>query len=107
MIDDVLAMLEVRASEALPGWVAERLIGRTPRARTRVLSVFPARAARIKAMGSYEDYTIAEDAVRSKPTPVVDDPALLERSEERRVGKECRVRRSAEELDEDYVATRV
>ncbi len=85
MIDDVLAMLEVRASEELPGWVAERLGLRTPRARTRVLSVYPARAARIKGMASYEDYSIAEDAVRAPPTPVVDDPALLEALRAQRV----------------------
>jgi diguanylate cyclase (GGDEF)-like protein len=85
MIGDVLAMLEVRASEELPGWVAERLGERTPRARTRVLNVYPARAARIKGMGSYEDYSIAEDAVLSKPTPVADDPALLEALRARRV----------------------
>jgi hypothetical protein len=48
VIADILEMLEVRASDALPAWLAARVKARSPDVRTRLLRVFPARAARIK-----------------------------------------------------------
>lgn len=73
MIDDVLAMLEVRASGELPGWAAGRL-----RASTRVLNVYPERITRTKGTGFQEEYVLAEEGHGDAPVPVSDDPALHE-----------------------------
>lgn len=77
MIENVLAMLEVRASDALPAWVAGRLRAAMPGADTRVLRIYPARAARIKGSGGYEAYSVAAQS-DGQPVPLGDDAFLLE-----------------------------
>jgi len=74
---DVLAMLEVRESDALPAWLGERLTASDPDATARVLRVYPGRAARIKGQGGFEDYAVEEDSGLGKPVPVGDDAALI------------------------------
>jgi diguanylate cyclase (GGDEF)-like protein len=74
VIADILEMLEVRASDALPAWLAARVKAGSPEVRTRVLRVFPARAARIKGGAKSEAFTLAEGD--SAPRPVAGDPLM-------------------------------
>jgi len=77
-------MLEVRASDALPAWVAERLRTGAPGARVRVLRVYPANAARIKGLESYEAFSVAAGAEDDKPVPVGMDAPLVDAVRSRR-----------------------
>jgi len=81
---DVLAMLEIRASDALPAWVAERLRAYVSGARSRVLRVYPAKAARIKGLESYEAFSVAEGVKDDKPAPVGMDAPLIDAVQSRR-----------------------
>lgn len=78
MTEDTLAMLEVRASGALPGWVAEQLRARFPGARTRVLRVYPGRAARVKGVAAFEAFAVAEGTGPDKAVRLEDDAALID-----------------------------
>lgn len=70
-------MLGVDASDALPAWLAATLESRTAGASSRVLRVYPARAARIKAGAAMEAFAIAADA-QDQPVPIGDDAAIME-----------------------------
>ncbi len=80
---DVLEMLQVRASDRLPSWVAERIGGWYPGARRRVLRVYPAKAARIKEL-AYDAYSIADPQKVEAPVPIGVDTALAEAIRSRR-----------------------
>ncbi len=75
---EVLAMLAIRASDALPGWLAGRLRARSPGARTRLLRIFPARAARIKDAGGWDAFSVADGSAAGPPVPVGMDLPLSE-----------------------------
>lgn len=81
---DVLEMLKVRASDALPSWVAERIGSWYPGARRRVLRVYPAKAARIKELPTYEAYSIADPDKVEAPVPTGVDTALADAIRSRR-----------------------
>jgi diguanylate cyclase (GGDEF)-like protein len=75
---EILAMLDVEASDALPPWLGSILEARHPGSRARVLRIYPARAARIKAGGAgLEAFAVAAGA-QDQLVPVDDDPALME-----------------------------
>jgi diguanylate cyclase (GGDEF)-like protein len=82
--DDILEMLTVRASDALPSWIAERIGRWYPGARRRVLRVYPAQAARIKQLPSYEAYSIADPSRVESPVPTGVDTALADAIRTRR-----------------------
>ena len=82
--EDVLEMLAVRSSDALPSWLAERMGRWYPAARRRVLRVFPAQAARIKQLPAYEAYSIADPDKVEAPVPTGVDTALAEAIRARR-----------------------
>ena len=83
--DDLMAMLEVRSSDALPGWLAERLKARCGAASTRVLRVYPARAARIKGIAGPEAFSIADvTAEGHPPAPAGADELLMGALRQRR-----------------------
>src|SRR5689334_16704160 len=65
----VLDMLQVRASDALPGWLSQCFARRHPTCRTRVLRVFPGSAARSRTVPRY--------AVFSMENPMLLEPPLL------------------------------
>jgi diguanylate cyclase (GGDEF)-like protein len=74
--DDVLAMLEVGESDLLPGWLGARAANYMPGMRSRVLRIYPAKAARIKGLGRYEAFSVTE-AKDDKPAPVGMDAPLV------------------------------
>jgi hypothetical protein len=65
--EDVLAMLHVRGSDALPAWLAERAGALLPQARRRVLRVYPGTAARIKDVPGVEAFAVADPARHEAP----------------------------------------
>src|SRR5260221_10416961 len=67
-------MLEVRASDALPAWLAARVKALSPELRTRVLRVCRGRAARIRDGGKSEPFTLSEGD--NAPRPIAGDPLL-------------------------------
>jgi len=67
--DDVLAMLEVKSSDALPAWLGARLQARCGGSPARVMRVYPARAARIKGVAGPEAFSLA-DVTSEVHTPV-------------------------------------
>ena len=74
---EILAMLDVDASDALPAWLASILESRLAGAHARVLRIYPARAARIKSGGDVEVFAVAAGA-QDELVPVDDDRALME-----------------------------
>ena len=75
--DDVLAMLQVRESDALPAWLAERIARRHPGARQRILRVFPAAAARVKDLSEFEAFSVADSELGEKPQAIhIDEPLV-------------------------------
>jgi diguanylate cyclase (GGDEF)-like protein len=75
---DLESMLEVRATDALPAWLAGRLSVRFPRARVRVLRVYPGKAARVKGLPSSESFSVLDPATHEPPLPVGVDAPLVE-----------------------------
>ena len=73
---DVLAMLALGESDALPPWLGERLCALMPGTRVRVLRIYPAKAARIKGLGRYEAFSFTESK-DDKPVPVGMDAPLI------------------------------
>lgn len=69
-------MLEVRSSDALPAWLAQRLSGSFPGSRARVIRVFPGKAARIKGRDGDDEFSVA-DAEREEPPRPIGADALL------------------------------
>lgn len=71
-------MLEVRASDALPGWLAARLLARCSGATARILRIYPARAARIKGASAPEAFSVAETTADGQPPmPAAADEFLV------------------------------
>lgn len=67
---DVLAMLEVKSSDALPAWLGARLREHCGGSAPRVLRVYPARAARIKGVAGPEAFSIADVTNEGQVLPV-------------------------------------
>jgi diguanylate cyclase (GGDEF)-like protein len=80
---DMLAMLDVAESDALPVWLGERLSAAMPGMRARVLRIYPAKAARIKGLGRYEAFSFTESK-DDKPVPVGMDAPLVSAIRNRR-----------------------
>jgi diguanylate cyclase (GGDEF)-like protein len=74
---DIEAMLDVRASDLLPTWLAERLGLRWPLARRRILRVFPGKAARLKGQG-IEAFAVLDSTLNEAPLPAGIDAPLVE-----------------------------
>ena len=85
LAQEVLAMLELRASTAVPHWAASRLAAMWGATGTRVLRVFPIEAARRR--GAQNGYAVAIDSIdlEEPPAPVDADPQLLAAIEGRRL----------------------
>jgi diguanylate cyclase (GGDEF)-like protein len=66
---EFVEMLDVRESDALPGWFAAQVRGRGAGIEARVLRVYPARAARVKSKGAFEVYVVTA-AGEGEGTPV-------------------------------------
>ena len=74
---EVEAMLDVRSSDELASWFAERLGLRFPKARRRVLRVYPGKAARVKDSAGYADFAVSDPALHQPPMPIeVDAPQV-------------------------------
>jgi diguanylate cyclase (GGDEF)-like protein len=73
---DIVAMLDVRESDALPEWFAWHLASRSGSIRTRVLRVYPARAARVKAKAAFEVLVVSETDGEGTPVEVASDALL-------------------------------
>ena len=74
---DIESMLDVRSSDELVTWFAERLGVRYPRARGRVLRVYPGKAARVKDSAGYADFAVSDPAVQGPPVAIeVDAPQV-------------------------------
>ena len=74
---DIESMLDVRSSDALATWFADRLGLRFPAARRRVLRVYPGKAARVKDASGYADFAVSDPAVQGPPMPIeVDAPQV-------------------------------
>ena len=74
---DIESMLDVRASDVLPAWLAERLGSRYPLARRRILRVFPGKAARMKG-GGFEAFAVLDPSLHEPPVPTGVDKPLVE-----------------------------
>ena len=75
---EIESMLDVRSTDALPGWIADRLALRFPRARVRVLRVYPGKAARVKGLPSSESFSVVDLAKHEPPLPIGIDAPLVE-----------------------------
>jgi diguanylate cyclase (GGDEF)-like protein len=75
---DILAMLQLRESEALPPWLAARVGAAGAGTRRRVLRVCPAGAARIKGLPDYEAYSIGDPTGKEAPTAIGLDAVLAD-----------------------------
>jgi diguanylate cyclase (GGDEF)-like protein len=78
LAQEVLAMLELRESSAVPHWAASRLAALWGAIGTRVLRVFPIAAARQRGVQS-KGYAVAVDSIDldEPPVPIGADPELL------------------------------
>ena len=70
-------MLGIRGSDALASWLAQRLARQNPKARCRVLRVFPAKAARIKSLPDFEAFAVADPSTREQPAAIGMDATLV------------------------------
>jgi diguanylate cyclase (GGDEF)-like protein len=75
---EIESMLEVRSSDALASWLAERLGTRYPRAARRILRVYPGKAARMKGAAGPEAFSVLDPALQEPPVPVGLDVPLVE-----------------------------
>ena len=75
---EIASMLEVRSSDALASWLAERLGSRFPRAQHRILRVYPGKAARVKGAASQDAYSVLDQSMRDPPVFVGLDVPLVE-----------------------------
>jgi len=75
---DVGAMLDVRSTDDLPAWLAGLLAARFPRARVRVLRVYPGKAARVKGLPGAESFSVMDPAKHEPPLPIGVDAPLVE-----------------------------
>ncbi len=76
-LHDIEAMLEVRSSDDLAHWLAQRLASRFPKARLRVLRVFPGRAAREKGKAGLEAHSVFDTTHRQPMLPAALDATLV------------------------------
>jgi diguanylate cyclase (GGDEF)-like protein len=74
----MLDMLQVRASDVLPGWLAQRIVRRHPQARARVLRIFPGGAARSRSVPRYAVFSMDEPMLQEPPTLIGIDAPVLE-----------------------------
>src|ERR1700750_1341743 len=72
----ILEMLQVRGSDALPGWLASKLSSLYAPARARVLRVFPGPAARSRTVPRYAGFSM-EGAALQDPSRLVSIDAVL------------------------------
>ena len=75
---EIASMLEVRSSDALASWLADRLGHRFPNARRRTLRVYPGKAARVKGGGGLEAFSVLDPALQDPPVPVGLDVPLVD-----------------------------
>jgi diguanylate cyclase (GGDEF)-like protein len=74
---DILEMLELRSSEALPGWLAGELAGLYGASRGRVLRVLPGAAARSRSAPRHALFAM-EDPRKAGTSRLVESDALLD-----------------------------
>jgi diguanylate cyclase (GGDEF)-like protein len=82
--EDVLALLQARSSDALPALLAARLAAALPGARSRVLRVHSASAARIKGTEDSQEFFVTDPARLEPPLAIGSDAALLDAITSRR-----------------------
>ena len=75
---EMMELLDLRESQALPSWLSSRLQDSFPGSRHRELRVYPAGAARIKGLPAYEIFAVADDTSGDMPVPLSQDAALAE-----------------------------
>jgi diguanylate cyclase (GGDEF)-like protein len=75
---EIESMLDVRSSDALASWLAERLGLRFPRSERRILRVFPGKAARVKGSAGSEPYSVLDQSMRDPPVFVGLDVPLVD-----------------------------
>jgi diguanylate cyclase (GGDEF)-like protein len=78
----ILEMLQVRASDALPGWLASKLSTLYAPARGRVLRIFPGPAARTRTIPRYAVFSMDEPLLQDPPRLVAIDAALVDTIQE-------------------------
>ena len=81
----VLDMLQVRASDALPGWLAQCFAKRHPGCRSRVLRVFPGTAARSRTVPRYAVFSMENPMLLEPPLLMGIDAPLVEAIHEARI----------------------
>ncbi len=74
---DIEAMLELRASDELAPWLAQRLSERFSKVRQRVLRVYSGRATRVKGPAALEAYSVLDPSLPEPAASVGLDAALL------------------------------
>ena len=74
--EKVLAMLQVRNSDALPAWLAEELAGMFPAARRRILRIYPGKAARNPSVPSHAVFAVEDPRYPGEPVLVGVDSLL-------------------------------
>jgi diguanylate cyclase (GGDEF)-like protein len=75
---EIESMLEVRSSDMLASWLADRLGSRFPRAQRRILRVYPGKAARVKGAGEHAAFSVLDPSLHEPPVPVGLDVPLVE-----------------------------
>jgi diguanylate cyclase (GGDEF)-like protein len=75
---DLMEMMAVRVSDEVATWLAARLARDRVESRLRVLRVFPAKAARIKALPDFEAYAVTDPSMREQPAAIGMDSVLVE-----------------------------
>jgi len=80
----ILEMLQLRSSDALPGWLAAKLAALYPPARSRVLRVCPGAAARHRSQPRYAVFSMEESLMHDAPHLVAIDALLVEAIREAR-----------------------
>jgi diguanylate cyclase (GGDEF)-like protein len=78
LAEDVLALLEVRESDALAAWLGERLASLHPQSQWRALRIYPATASRIKDLPKFEVFSVADSSSAGAPAPAGRDRLLSE-----------------------------
>jgi diguanylate cyclase (GGDEF)-like protein len=76
LASEIVAMLDVRESDALPEWFAWHLASRSGSIGTRVLRVYPGRAARVKPKAGFEVLVVTESEGEGTPLDVATDALL-------------------------------
>jgi diguanylate cyclase (GGDEF)-like protein len=74
----ILEMIQVRGSDALPGWLASKFSSLYAPARGRVLRVFPGPAARSRTIPRYAVFSMDEPLLQDPPRLLSIDAVLVE-----------------------------